>query len=350
MKKVVLMLITVFAFAITSQAQTKNKDLAVGIHLGDKEYGGDYGSEVFKFEGVHLAGGISLTKYLSPSWDGLAYVSYGMIDNGDSAYTFQTKILDVNAAFKYKFNNGYIFKEDAMVAPFLFVGIGDSYNVGTHLANGNNFRFNFPIGGGFDININEKMAVTFMSVYNQFLSDDIDGWEKAEDRVTNDCFVFNSIGLKFLFPSKDTDGDGITDEADNCPAIAGSVATQGCPEIKAADKEIMSLAMRGLLFETGSAKMLAESYSVLDNVYSVLSSNEIYKLSIEGHTDNTGSDEINTKLSGERAQAARDYLINKGISSTRVVATGYGSAKPVVTNDTPEGRKQNRRVEFKLMF
>lgn len=350
MKRIILTLITVFTLITISQAQTKYKDMAIGFHLGDKEYAGEYGSEMFAFEGSHLAAGISLQKYLTRSWDAMFYVSYGMIDNGDSVISFNTHVLDFNAVVKYKFNNGYIMNENAKVAPFLMAGIGDSYNVGTHMPNGNTVAFNFPIGGGIDFKITDDVAITLMSAYNYSYADNLDGRSDLGQKPKKDAFLFNSIGVKFNFPSLDADGDGITDKEDVCPEMAGPISTIGCPEIKEADKNIMAAAMKGLLFETGSSTILTESYAVLDNVYNVLSSNSIYKLSIEGHTDNTGSADLNNKLSGERANAAREYLIKKGIDSTRIVATGYGSASPVATNDTPEGRKQNRRVEFKLMF
>jgi outer membrane protein OmpA-like peptidoglycan-associated protein len=73
-------------------------------------------------------------------------------------------------------------------------------------------------------------------------------------------------------------------------------------------------------------------------------------LSINGHTDNTGGDDLNLKLSQDRADAAKQYLVNQGISADRITAIGYGSSKPIQSNDTEEGRSKNRRVEFKLKF
>ena len=76
--------------------------------------------------------------------------------------------------------------------------------------------------------------------------------------------------------------------------------------------------------------------------------NENPKLGVElgGHTDDTGSNEINAKLSQDRADAVREYLIGKGIEPDRIASKGYGETKPVATNDTDAGRQQNRRVEF----
>jgi len=73
------------------------------------------------------------------------------------------------------------------------------------------------------------------------------------------------------------------------------------------------------------------------------------KIEISGHTDSKGSDEYNEKLSKARAGSVRDYMVNKGVMPDRIVAKGYGESVPVDTNDTDEGRQQNRRVEFKVL-
>ena len=72
------------------------------------------------------------------------------------------------------------------------------------------------------------------------------------------------------------------------------------------------------------------------------------KLTIEGHTDNTGSNAYNKKLSDNRAKAVLDYLVNKGIDASRLTAVGYGEDKPVTSNKNAEGRTHNRRVELIL--
>lgn len=72
-------------------------------------------------------------------------------------------------------------------------------------------------------------------------------------------------------------------------------------------------------------------------------------IELSAHTDFIGSDKANQKLSEDRAVAARQYLISKGIDESRIVPKGYGSSVPVASNDTEEGRQQNRRVEFKIL-
>ena len=70
------------------------------------------------------------------------------------------------------------------------------------------------------------------------------------------------------------------------------------------------------------------------------------KIEISGHTDNQGSDGLNLKLSGSRAEAVMNYVTKKGISASRITSKGYGSTAPVDTNDTNEGRQNNRRTEI----
>jgi len=75
---------------------------------------------------------------------------------------------------------------------------------------------------------------------------------------------------------------------------------------------------------------------------------EIKVVSIEGHTDNMGSEEYNDKLSKDRARSVVDYLVRHNVDKGRLISTGFGLTKPIATNDTDEGRQKNRRVEFHI--
>lgn len=103
-------------------------------------------------------------------------------------------------------------------------------------------------------------------------------------------------------------------------------------------------------FETDSAVLLPISFPVLDlQVAEVLKKNpHILKVEIQGHTDSTGNDNENLVLSENRAKSCMVYLISKGITVGRLSARGFGARVPVATNDTPEGREKNRRVEFRI--
>jgi outer membrane protein OmpA-like peptidoglycan-associated protein len=103
-----------------------------------------------------------------------------------------------------------------------------------------------------------------------------------------------------------------------------------------------------VLFDTGQATLRPEAREKLSRLTGVLLAYPAgYTLEVEGHTDSTGSDELNDRLSQARAEAVRDYLLGGGIKLDRVVGThGFGKSRPVATNDTTDGRQRNRRVEI----
>jgi outer membrane protein OmpA-like peptidoglycan-associated protein len=107
------------------------------------------------------------------------------------------------------------------------------------------------------------------------------------------------------------------------------------------------VATHGILFDTGSDRIRAESKPTLDLLGQMLNQHMDLKLTIEGHTDNVGSAASNQTLSDKRAAAVRQFLISTyHIDGSRLTSKGLGATKPAVTNDTPEGRQQNRRVEL----
>ena len=101
-------------------------------------------------------------------------------------------------------------------------------------------------------------------------------------------------------------------------------------------------------FETGSAVIRPASYPMLDEIFQSAVVAEGLKLGVYGHTDNSGSDDVNVPLSEKRAAAVRDYLLAKGLAADRIETKGYGAAKPVADNTTADGRSRNRRVEIVL--
>jgi outer membrane protein OmpA-like peptidoglycan-associated protein len=107
--------------------------------------------------------------------------------------------------------------------------------------------------------------------------------------------------------------------------------------------------LNNILFETGKSVLTLSSYSELDRLYNILIDNPKMKIEISGHTDKTGSEPLNFKLSEARAKVVVDYLVKKGIEATLLEFRGYGSLQPIADNATPDGRKMNRRVEFKIL-
>lgn len=103
-----------------------------------------------------------------------------------------------------------------------------------------------------------------------------------------------------------------------------------------------------LYFETGSSTLKAESRTQLQNIADIMKAYPDVNLKIGGYTDNTGTDDVNLNLSQERAETALNELVNLGVDKARMEAEGYGSQHPVASNDTPEGRAQNRRIDVRV--
>lgn len=159
----------------------------------------------------------------------------------------------------------------------------------------------------------------------------------------------------------DDDGDGVANKFDKCPNTPSGtqVDGSGCPlpEVKAPviqqitvteeDKRVVDEAIKNLEFDLGKATIRPTSLPSLDRVAELLV-NKNFSLKLAGHTDNTGSQELNMRLSKERAESVKAYLVSKGANPSRIEATGYGPNQPIASNATAEGRQINRRVEFTL--
>jgi outer membrane protein OmpA-like peptidoglycan-associated protein len=152
----------------------------------------------------------------------------------------------------------------------------------------------------------------------------------------------------------DSDQDGVPDHEDDCPdakeTINGVDDDDGCPDtgdprVVYEDGEFKIL--DAVQFEHGSAKLEDDSHSLLDQVALMIKANpDVKRVRIEGHTDDTGPEDVNQRLSQQRANSVRRYLVDKGVSPQRLVAKGYGESKPVEEGTSDSARTANRRVQF----
>ncbi len=149
-------------------------------------------------------------------------------------------------------------------------------------------------------------------------------------------------------PIPDTDGDGINDEEDKCPLVKGLASNHGCPPIKKSVVQKVNKAAERIFFVRARDIIEKDSYEELDRVVEILKSDPTLHLHIEGHTDSEGTDQRNQSLSDRRAKAVKRYLEKKGIADKRMDYKGYGSKRPLASNNTAEGMAQNRRVEMRL--
>lgn len=254
----------------------------------------------------------------------------------------------------------------------------------------NGYFFNFTLGASFYLGKNKTHLDWVPTEYTSDISDYEARLKELEDRIKDDDKdgVPNHIDVEPNTPegsyvdSKgaaiiDTDGDGILDAYDVCPSEKGTLSTDGCPdsdqdgipdvkdrcpdvkgrfensgcpEVAKETVAVMDRALKGVRFANNKAVLLVESYPALDEVVKVLKEHPEYNLLVEGHTDDVGSEKSNLTLSENRTNAIGEYLRSKGIEEERLVIRAYGETKPRASNKTKEGRAQNRRVEFRIIF
>jgi OmpA-OmpF porin, OOP family len=156
--------------------------------------------------------------------------------------------------------------------------------------------------------------------------------------------------------ARDRDGDGFADDVDRCvdqpETVNAYMDEDGCPDTAPQFVRITTEKIEiteKIQFATAKARILPGSFPILDSVAQVLRDYPSVKIEIEGHTDSDGSDVYNLRLSQQRAEAVRSYLIAQGqVAADRMTAAGYGEAKPIDTNRTTDGKANNRRVEFRI--
>jgi OOP family OmpA-OmpF porin len=149
-------------------------------------------------------------------------------------------------------------------------------------------------------------------------------------------------------PIPDTDKDGVNDEDDKCINEPGLKENSGCPEIKKEIIQKVEFAARKIQFAFAKATLLPGSEKVLDDIADLLTKQPEIKIDIEGHTSSDGTLSANMKLSDNRADAVKNYLISKGVDASRITSQGYGPTKPLNEGKTEAEKALNRRVELKL--
>jgi OmpA-OmpF porin, OOP family len=183
---------------------------------------------------------------------------------------------------------------------------------------------------------------------------DGDGIPDNVDKCPDQPEDFDGIQDADGCPEDDADKDGIPDAQDACPKEPGDPdpdpKKNGCPKfIRRISGSTEIQILKVIEFATGRAQILSKSFPILDEVVRLLKVNpEIKHLDIEGHTDNRGSDQLNEKLSNERAHSVMKYLSDHGIEEGRLSAQGFGPKRPIADNNTADGRQRNRRVEFHI--
>jgi len=148
-------------------------------------------------------------------------------------------------------------------------------------------------------------------------------------------------------PDIDNDQDGIADSIDRCPDVPGIKEESGCVKAKEKTKEIQrgKIILAGVAFEPKTARLVESSKRILDHVYVSLNDYPAIKIEIRAHTDSVDGSVKNLALTNKRAAVIRDYFVNKGIASDRLIPVGKGDTEPIADNSVTPGRQLNNRIE-----
>ena len=255
-----------------------------------------------------------------------------------------------------------VMNRDGVVQPFLSAGLGAVENERSPGHNATDFMIQF--GAGMLIKVWEASdGSNSFSLRPEFKV-------RAEDAGNPDDYAdyLGLLGFQFSFgspaakpvetppppppapepppappppppPPGDADKDGVLDNVDKCPDTPPGVAVDafGCTRKG-------SITLEGVTFEYNSARLAPDSQQVLNAVAADLKKYPRLKIELQGHTDDKGSDQYNLKLSQQRADSVRIYLMDQGVPGNQLTARGYGETQPIEDNKTEAGRSMNRRV------
>lgn len=324
---------------------------------------------------------------------------------------FETRI-DWSAALSANFTiaNMSLNQKRNVLSPYLTAGAGYmSSSANTDAPNGasTGYKENWfiPVGAGFKFGVSKGVNIDLGYTVNFMKTDNFDGVRGG----ANDRFSYAHAGVEIALGKKgtsqlqnysaiaaireesaaesaelrralstaeqnrlrdqeqyardlaDDDNDGVANKFDKCPGTPPNTVVDGagCPLkqprpvvtekviITEADRKVVDEAIKNLEFDLSKATIRSTSYATLNRVAALLVEKN-FSLKLAGHTDNTGSMALNLRLSKERAESVKAYLVSQGANASRIEATGYGPNQPIASNKTAEGRQKNRRVEFTL--
>jgi len=280
---------------------------------------------------------VGLEYAFTPNWS--AELNYGF---GEAGFKGTPDSADIRL---WRLDGLYYFDTDNSLRPFLSFGIGDIAFDGPGPTDRQTIA---GAGGGVRWNFTDSLSMRLDA--------------RAHHRLDeNDNDYLMTVGVSYSFGSAgkkqapapaaapvavlDSDGDGVPDDRDECPNTprGAKVDERGC-ELPVMATRIASIKLN-VTFPFDSSQVQQRYFTDIKELADFLKRFTDVQVEIEGHTDNVGPETYNQGLSERRAKAVADVLINEhGIAASRLRPRGYGESRPVATNDTAEGRQQNRRV------
>ena len=398
-KNILYFALIIFALMFASNLYSQNKSIAVGVGVGaTRGINEAVRSErtIGPLFGIYGLFNNGLMDNLTPEF-AISYYLNGATEGTYSSY--KTSYIPIELRLRYYFDQTSSFR------PYVFAGLGALiFNNSEHSAEPSQLApdhneltlsgvtLSIPVGIGFNYDFSPKWALDFNFYPNFTLSDDINPfWDTDVGNTSSvpDASWVVRLGIQYKIHEfeKDSDDDGLTDVREaqigtdpNNPDTDGDGLLDGEEvdkyktdpknpdtdgggiwdgvEVKNGadpldpDDDILSipvggkLILRNIEFATAKADITPKSEKILGYALRALQTAQGMELKIVGHTDNVGDHDMNMKLSADRANSVKQWLVNKGISADRLKTEGKGPDEPLLPNTTDENKQKNRRVEF----
>lgn len=386
----------------TTQAQTAEQPVGFKLFFGTNAYNGDLGNEISEFADSDYLYGLGLAAYLSPAFDLSLDVQSLDLDksNGpnDPVFakrntSFSTDVLNMNLMLRFKPGIG-----TSRLNSYLAAGIGGNYlqtdsDVGVQHNEETSFVFSIPFGIGINYELRDDMSLNVQGIYNRTWDDELDGYPLDSsdavdgtsrpdiDGVDHDDFFTLSVGVVYNFGG-DEDSRMTMEErllrqsmknleaAENSSNEASSTLKQAqelndetlaaleelreaidqMPEESEDLKAEIVRVVNNVQFEFDKSEIIEPAMDELNSLANILQQYQGLGIDIAAHADERGSESYNEKLSMRRAQAVKDYLVGRGVSSSRITTSALGESSPLMSGNSATAYAQNRAVQVTLSY
>jgi OOP family OmpA-OmpF porin len=293
------------------------------------------GGAIFPDNSVDLENGavvgLGLGYNFTKNWgiEGFAHYAFNLddeVDPGDIAHD--------NDVFMARFNGVYHFLTDTNFVPYFTLGVGAMKLESSAEGRPDYSSATANAGLGFKYFFNDVVAL-------RMEANEVVAFKREDGNRFSAPMITAGLTFQFAQPTAcpDSDGDGVCDTVDKCPGTPAGykIDADGCPIAVSITLDIK--------FDFDKSVVKPQYRNEVQRVAEFLNRHPGSTAVIEGHTDSKGADAYNQRLSERRAAAVRDYLVNEfNVDPVKITSIGYGKTRPIASNDTAEGRAENRRV------
>ena len=395
MKKIITLTLGLLLAMNLVFAQTEDHKWAIGLHAGKNEHSGDLGNSIFAFDkAIYGFGGVTINRYISPSFNLALEGTRGRYGRWvDWEDNFKGDKNDISLMAGYKLNNGYILPADSWFAPMIIAGPGIAFYQEVDHAPGkideDGVDLLLSYGLALRFQLSPRIALQLQSKFSHTNDNDRD-LHYGDER---DFIAQHSFGLVLGLGRREAVEEPVEivddDEAERLrqeeearqraeeeqrrleEELAREEERRRQEELarQRAEEERLRLEEETrrkeaiqevqdaldpdeayVFFTVDGTDIRPAYYNVMEMVYQIMQEHPDLRLEVHGHTDSTGTAEYNRGLAERRAQSVKDYLVNKGIRAGRIITRSYGEGSPRSSNETEDGRRDNRRVTFNPVF